>query len=122
MTIEELVLAAVGGAWDEREAACTPQQARDALRAHGVFVSGRPDKAEPQKWHNATEPPTMVTLPNQNEGLRRIFDGTTWYGMPGTIGGWAQAMKRLGAKPANSRALGGRGWSVPARTFLQLDR
>ncbi|MBS1164225.1 MAG: primase [Proteobacteria bacterium] len=122
MTIEELVLAAVGGRWDEREAPCTPAQARDALRAHGVYVSGRADNAQPQKWHSANEPPTMVALPNQNEGLRRIFDGTTWYGMPGTIGGWAQAMKRLGAAPVNSRSLGGRGWSVSARTFLQLDR
>ena len=60
MTIEELVIAAVGGAWDNRQAPCTADQARDALRAHGVYVSGRPDKAQPQKWHSANEPATTV--------------------------------------------------------------
>jgi len=87
----------------------TPDGCRAALTAHGVFVQGFKEAAR-------------VVLPNQHEGLRRLFEGSQWRSDIGASGGWAQAMRRLpDVRAENSRKLGGRGWSVPASVFLLRD-
>jgi hypothetical protein len=84
----------------------TAAAAREALREHGIIVSGPPAEA-------------MIGLPNQHAALARIFEQSQWRGEPGASGGWSQAMKRLGgAMPVNGRNYGGRGWVVPAKSIL----
>jgi hypothetical protein len=109
MTIGQLVsvsAAAELGLQLEENATCTPSSAANALEAHGVFVPRFADGFR-------------VVLPNQHEGLRRLFEGSQWRTDPGATGGWAQAMQRLDqVKAENSRRYGGRGWSVPVKVFL----
>jgi energy-coupling factor transporter ATP-binding protein EcfA2 len=109
MTIGDLVTYAAGLKLHEDAAVATAQSCREALRAWGVFVEGAPGAAR-------------VTLPNQSRGLQKLFDDTQWGSLAGASGGWAQAMRRLpSVKSENSRRLGGRGYSVPAKVFLQLE-
>lgn len=106
MTIEDLIATATLADGDVGDTAATPQSCEQALRPWGIFLDRRDDG-----WR--------VVLPNKNEGLRQLFQGSIWGTDPGSSGGWAQAMKRLpGAESENSRKYGGRGWSVPVRTFL----
>lgn len=108
MTIGELVTVAADISV-LKDSPATPSSAAEALRSWSIFVE--PDKDG-----------MRVTLPNQSSGLLKLFEGSQWGGMPGAAGGWAQGMKRLpGAQQENSRKLGGRGWSVPAHVFLQLE-
>lgn len=89
-----------------REHPATPGSARDALREHGIIVTGRPEEV-------------MIGLPNSHAGLARIFEGSQWRGEPGASGGWAQAMKRLpGAVSVRGRAYAHRGWAAPATSIV----
>lgn len=107
MTIGALVARAAGLDSDDKGQA-SYRSCQEALRAWSIYVDGLMEGA-------------TVTLPYIGEGLRKLFEGSHWRGVPGVKGGWAQAMERLpGAEAVNSRRIGGRGWRVPARTFLLL--
>lgn len=86
----------------------SPRKCRDMLEPHGIFFKGHREKCR-------------IILPNRHTGLARLFLGSQWETPPGTTGAWTQAMARLPkAEQEASSKLGGRGWSVPARVFLQI--
>lgn len=107
-TIGQLVAMAAGLQSDEGQDG-SAQTCVDTLATWGVFVTGRRAEAR-------------VALPNQHGGLLKLFANSIWAGEPGATGAWTQAMRRLpGVRAENSRKIGGRGFSVPVRVFLQDD-
>jgi hypothetical protein len=109
MTIGRLVETGAGLLPQEDEAA-TPKACQAALEAWGIFFDDFKEN-------------TRIILPNQNTGLLKLFEKSQWEGMPGAAGPWSQAMARLPkALQENSRRVGGRGWSVPVRVFLQKPK
>lgn len=119
MTIGTLVAIGAGVQRSDKtgEGEASPKGAREALEAWGIFIDGF-DRPDGRRGSMA-----RVIVPNQHNGLLRLFRDTQWYGTPGSpLNGWVQAMRRLpGARPENSRRFGGRGWSVPVHVFLQSD-
>jgi hypothetical protein len=109
MTIGKLVEIGSGLAAEKDEVA-TPKKCQEALEAWGVFFDDYKENCR-------------IILPNQHTGLLKLFEKSQWEGMPGAAGPWSQAMARLPkARQENSRRVGGRGWSVPIRTFLQKSK
>jgi hypothetical protein len=124
-TVARLIDGATEGSLTMERTDASAASCRDILRDRGIYIArderteeafpdGPPPGWKRQQWR--------VTLPNQHEGLRLIFQQSRWRTEPGATGGWVQAMRRLpGVLPENSRKLGGRGWSVPVSVFLQIE-
>lgn len=124
-TIGSLTAAACGLTIGDGSSIGTPEGCREILRERGIYVNRdwrtRDDFPDgpPDNWSLGQY---RVALPNRHEGLRQIFANSNWHTGSGMTGVWVQAMRRLpGVLAENSRRLGGRGWSVPAEVFLQLD-
>lgn len=112
MTIGKLVEIGANIAPNRPEnSVATPMACRDALEAHGIYIDDNGDKAR-------------VVIPNQHTGIAQLFRNTSWAGRSGAKRQpWSQAMGRLPkCKQENSSRLGGRGWSVPVKVFLQTDK